>query len=186
MSFLQSQVLGLVGSAIGKLLQIKPSRSFEEFSDFCSITETHDASVTPSQYPIEDGTQGTDHLVRTPKLITWDVMFSERSDPQGTYDRLLELMYSGVPFTATTGLKTYENMVLTSVAANQDAKTARILKCTLSMQEVLITAPVATSMPPRAKQANPNLTGKTANGGTKQLKESSTPVRESRLRSMFA
>lgn len=69
MSFLETQVLGLAGTAVGKLLQIKPSRRFEAFSDFCSITETHNMAVTATQYPIEDGTQGTDHIVREPKTL---------------------------------------------------------------------------------------------------------------------
>ena len=168
MSFLETQVLGLAGTAVGKLLQIKPTRRFEAFSDFCSITETHNIAVTATQYPIEDGTQGTDHIVREPKNITWDVIFGERSDPQGTYQRLLDLMYSGVPFTAVTGLRRYDNMLLVSVAANQDT---RILKCTLTMQEIVITFPLATNMPPRSQQANPNVTAKTAQTGTKQLQE---------------
>nr|DAV86223.1 MAG TPA: hypothetical protein [Caudoviricetes sp.] len=171
MSFLETQVLGLAGTAVGKLLQIKPARRFEAFSDFCSITETHNIAVTATQYPIEDGNQGTDHIVREPKNITWDVIFGERSDPQGTYQRLLDLMYSGVPFTAVTGLRRYDNMLLVSVAANQDTHSARILKCTLTMQEIVITFPLATNMPPRSQQANPNVTAKTAQTGTKQLQE---------------
>lgn len=141
MSFLETQVLGLAGTAVGKLLQIKPTRRFEAFSDFCSITETHNIAINATQYPIEDGTQGTDHIVRQPKNITWDVVFGERSDPQGTYQRLLDLMYSGVPFTAVTGLRRYDNMLLVSVTANQDTHSSRILKCTLTMQEILITFP---------------------------------------------
>lgn len=179
MSFLETQVLGLAGTAVGKLLQIKPTRRFEAFSDFCSITETHNMAVTATQYPIEDGTQGTDHIVRQPKNITWDVVFGERSDPQGTYQRLLDLMYSGVPFTAVTGLRRYDNMLLVSVTANQDTHSSRILKCSLTMQEVLITFPLATNMPPRSQQANPNVTAKTAQTGTKQLQEK--PVRTSAL-----
>ena len=93
-------------------------------------------------------------------------------------------MYSGVPFTAVTGLKRYENMLLVSVAANQDSHSARILKCTLTMQEIVITFPLATNMPPRSQQANPNVTAKTAQTGTKQLQEK--PVSESRLSHIFS
>jgi len=62
-------------------------------------------------------------------------------------------------------------MLLVSVAANQDTHSARILKCTLTMQEIVITFPLATNMPPRSQQANPNVTAKTAQTGTKQLQE---------------
>lgn len=180
MPFLTTQAVGLAGSIIGRLLQIKPSRSFSEFSDFCSITETHNLSVTATQFPIEDGTQGTDHIVKDPKNITWDLAFGERSNPQETFDRLLDLMYSGIPFTASTGLKTYENMVLLSVNASQDNHTGRILSCSLTMQEIIITAPVSTTLPPRQNQANANVTGSTSKTGTKQL-QPAKPVETSRI-----
>lgn len=77
------------------------------------------------------------------------------------------------------GFLSFESLFDSSVAANQDTHSARILKCTLTMQEILITFPLATNMPPRSQQANPNVTAKTAQTGTKQLQEK--PVQEQTL-----
>ena len=92
MSFFENQIVGIAGTLIGKMLTISPSRSFAGFSEFCSITEVHNAAVQATQYPIEDGTQGTDHIVRLPDVLQWEVVFEERSNPRQTYDRLRKLM----------------------------------------------------------------------------------------------
>jgi len=173
MSFFENQIVGIAGTLIGKMLTISPSRSFAGFSEFCSITEVHNAAVQATQYPIEDGTQGTDHIVRLPDVLQWEVVFEERSNPRQTYDRLRKLMISGEPFKAETGLKSYTNLILLSISASQDVHTGRILRCTLSLQEIIITSAVATALPPRARQALANQTGSTAKTGSKSLGEAS-------------
>jgi hypothetical protein len=170
MSIVQTQAVGLAGTLIGSLLRINPSRTFSDFSDFVSISESHSASVTPTQYPIEDGTQGTDHIVKNPDSLTWDVFFTEQSNPQDTYGRLHDLLTSGVTFSASTGLMTYEDLVLTGLSATTDSHTGRVLRCTLTMQKVIITQAVTTTLPARANQSNAKVTASTAQTGTKQTK----------------
>lgn len=172
MSFFETQIVGLAGTLIGKLLKITPSRSFAEFTEFCSITEAHSTAVTATQYPIEDGTQGTDHVVKMPDVLQWEVVFNDQSNPRQTYEKLQQLMISGEPFDAETGLKSYKDLILVSVSATQDVHTGRILRCTLSLQEIIITSAVATTLPPRARQANANVTGSTADTGSKSLEKS--------------
>jgi hypothetical protein len=169
-SILQTQATGLIGTLIGSVLRVNPSRTFSEFSDFCSVSESHSASVTPTQYPIENGTQGTDHIIKNPDVLTWDLLFNERSSPQDTYTRLHDLLTSGTPFEATTGLRNYENLVLTGLSATTDSHTGRVLRCSLTMQEITITEAVTTTLPPRARQKSANVTGSTSQNGTKQPK----------------
>jgi hypothetical protein len=171
MSVLQTQATGLIGTLIGNVLQVNPSRTFSDFSDFCSVSETHSASVTPTQYPIENGTQGTDHIIKNPDVLTWDLLFNEKSAPQDTYTRLHDLLTSGTPFEAVTGLRSYENLVLTGLSATTDNHTGRVLRCTLTMQEITVTETATATLPPRARQKQANVTGSTAQSGTKQVKE---------------
>ena len=185
MSFLQTQLVGLAGTAVGKLLKITPSRKFASFTEFCSVVEAHSSAVQATQYPIENGTQGTDHIVRLPDALTWEVVFEERSNPRQTFKKLRDLMYSGVPFTAETGLKTYKNMILLSISASQDSHTGRILRCSLTLQEIIITSAVATTLPPRARQKNAQSTGSSADSGSKNLSGSS-PARQSQLTQLMA
>lgn len=171
MSFFETQALGLTGSLIGRILTIRPSRSFGEFTGFCSVTEMHSSWIQATDYPIEDGTQGTDHIVRQPDLLTWDVGFDQSFNSRETYDKLHALMRSGELFDATTGLKSYKNLILLSISASQDYRTGRVLRCTLTMREVIITSPVVTTLPPRENQKDPNLTGSTSQSGVKALKD---------------
>lgn len=180
MSFLQTQLVGLAGTIVGKLLTIKPSRKFASFSEFCSVVEAHSSAVQATQYPIENGTQGTDHIVRLPDALTWEIVFEEKSNPRQTFKKLRDLMYSGVPFTAETGLKTYKNMVILSISASQDSHTGRILRCSLTLQEIIITSAVATTLPPRAQQKMAQTTGSTSDSGSKNL-SSASPARQTQL-----
>lgn len=157
--------------AVTSLLSITPRRSFATFSDFVSISESHNASVTPTQYPIEDGTQGTDHVIANPRELSWDLAFGSQSNPVATYAKLEELLLSGEPFDATTGLKTYENFILTSLSCTQDKTNSKILRVSLTMREIIITHAVVTVLPATAKQANPQKTATTANSGKKQLSQ---------------
>ena len=169
MSFFENQLTGLAGTLIGKFLTVRPTRSFGEFTGFCSVTESHSAAIEATDYPIEDGTHGTDHIIKQPDNILWDVGFDGSVNAQETYEKLLALMKSGELFDATTGLKTYRNMILLSISAYQDFKTGRVLRCTLTMREVIITRAIVTTLPPRARQAVANLTDSTAKTGTKSL-----------------
>ena len=171
MSFFETQMIGIAGSLAGNFLAIKPQRSFASFSDFCSISESHSASVELTDYPIEAGMAGTDHIIRNPDEISWEIGFEESNDPRATYNRLYELMVSGTPFDATTGLRDYQNMVITSISVTQTSHTGRILRCQLTLREIRITSPLQTILPERAKQASPNITGSTANTGAKNLSD---------------
>lgn len=157
----------LAGTAIKKWLNIKPTRSFGGFSGFVSLTETHNHEVELTQYPIEDGTQGTDHVIKRPVSLQWEVIWGEADNPETIFKGLLNLQESGEPFTAQLGLKTYENMILTGISVTQDHHTGRVLRASLSLQQIQITAPVATTLPARSAQKNAKVTASTAKAGKK-------------------
>lgn len=174
MSFVETQVTGLVGTLVGKWLSIKPSRTFGGFEGFCSVSEQVSSETQTTDYPIEDGTQGTDHIVRLPDVIQWDVIFPEDQDTEKTFQLLQKLQKTGEPFDAELGLKSYSNLVLTSINVTQDSHWSRTLRAQLGMRQILITSPVATTIPARAKQASPQETGSTAETGKKQVSEAVT------------
>ena len=151
------------------LLTIQPQRSFASFSDFVSISEGHTSEIQTTDYPIEDGTQGTDHIVRQPDVLSWELAFRAESNPKVTLEKLKELQRSGVPFDATTGLVTYHNLLLLSIATTTDSHTARILRCQLTMKEIVITKAQLTVLPDKSRQANPKMTAGTQQSGKKQV-----------------
>lgn len=186
MSFWETQLTGLAGTAIETLsgfLTITPKRSFAEFSDFCSITEAHSSQVQVTEYPIEGGLTGNDDVIKTPNVFTWELAFGQSSNPEQTFAKLQDLLLSKETFDVSTGLKTYKNMKLLSLSCSQDSHTGRILRCQLTMREILITYAIETLLPAAEQQAEPALTQSTAQTGKKQLQESNVP--ESDLYKIF-
>lgn len=186
MAFWETQLNGLVGTAVGALkefLIVTPKRSFAQFSDFCSITESHSSQVQVTEYPIEGGLTGNDDVIYQPDTINWELAFGEDSNPEQTYQKLHDLLVSKETFDVTTGLRSYRNMKLISLSCSQDSHNSRIARCNLTMREVLITYATKTLLPSPAQQANPALTQSTAQTGKKQLQESNVP--ESDLYKMF-
>lgn len=171
MAFWETQVNSVLGTSVGTLLAIKPKRTFASFSGFVSITESHSTATEATSYSIEDGTQGTDHIIRKPDALSWELAFMPESDPETMFRKLRELQMSGEPFDADTGLKRYTNLVILSLACTQDAHSGRICRVNISMQEIIITSAVTTILPPRAKQAAPQLTASTSKNGMKSLEE---------------
>lgn len=176
--FLKTQALGAVGSVVNALLSIQPSRSFASFTDFVSITESHTASVMATDYPIELGAPGTDHVIKQPAVLTWEIAFSEQSSPIQTFKRLHDLMISAVPFDAITGVKSYSNMLIIGMSTTTDNHTGRILKVILNMREVIITQAQKTTLPPKEKQKAPQETAGTEKTGKKQTAEADTKQKE--------
>jgi hypothetical protein len=186
MSFWETQLTGLAGTAFETLvgfLTITPKRSFAEFTDFCSISESHSSQVQVTEYPIEGGLTGNDDVIRDPDVLTWEIVFGQESNPEQTYAKLHELLLSKETFDASTGLKTYRNMKLLTLSCSQDSHTGRVLRCQLTMRQVLITQAMTTLLPPVERQADASLTQSTAQTGKKQLQESEVP--ESDLYKIF-
>jgi len=177
-----SSVAGAVASAasasVKEWLAIKPTRSFAGFSGFVSLSETHTHETDATSYPIEYGTQGTDHVIKHPVSLQWEIAWGEADNPETIFKRLLALQESGEPFTVQMGLRTYENMILTGISVTQDYHSARILRTALSLRQIIITSPVATSLPAREKQASPQKTAGTARTGKKTTTTAGTAATE--------
>lgn len=116
------------------------------------IVEDHNIEYELVQNPVESGANFSDHYFRKPYRLTVEgavgsVSLSGSSsyspDTGGTraakaWEALLALAASKSPFTVVTGLKKYNNMMITSIATTQDAQTATALFFTLELQEVQI------------------------------------------------
>lgn len=178
MSAVTTAVVGTVGAAIGNFLTVMPSRRFGDFTGFCSVTESHDVKADATEYPIEKGAPGVDHIIRKPDILTWELVFGMDFDPADMYQRLWDLLDSGTIFDADTGLKTYENLVLTSLGATTDSHTGRILKVNLTMREIVLTEAVKTTVPAQEKQSTPAKTASTAQTGKKSTSEASASQAE--------
>ena len=111
-----------------------------------SLGESHDTSGDLTDHPVEDGSVVTDHLILRPfELTITGFVTNTPTDPQleaaalelanqggvstrvqATYGIMLELLRLGGTLTIDTGLKTYENMILTNVSVPRGVPTQAI------------------------------------------------------------
>ena len=123
-------------------LQFIPKDSAIEIPLDASISESHSFNSRVSQFPIEDGSSISDNIVNDPiglditgfvtntPVILFTQNISNIIDNTSGGDRvktafeaLLSLRESKETFTIVTGLKTYENMVFTSLTFPRDKTT---------------------------------------------------------------
>ena len=127
-----------------------------------SVSEEHVTSCEPTDNPVEGGAKITDHVQLNPKQLTIEGVISD--SPLGfavigniqnmaravatvfgnsvrsidAYNELVELQESRIPFTVVTGLKRYENMILTNLSVPRTVETGRAIHFKAVMREIKI------------------------------------------------
>lgn len=111
----------------------------------------------PTQHPVEDGADVTDHIRLLPVQLTLEGLISETPLTQSQlsragigesqyiegyaaaqYARLLKLREERQLVSVHTARRVYENMVMTSLAAPVDPQTGKALRVQLSFQQIRI------------------------------------------------
>ena len=127
-----------------------------------TISEEHLTEVDLTENPVEDGAVVTDHVHIKPAQLTIQgvisdtplgyavigniqnvirsvtSLFGKSSRSIDAYNDLLKLQKSRQPFTVTTGLKRYENMILVSLSVPRTAATGRAIHFSAVMREIRI------------------------------------------------
>lgn len=127
-----------------------------------TVQEEHKSSCDLTENPVEDGAKITDHVQLKPKELSIDGVISDTplgasfvqnfqnsSSSSGNslsnssrsidaYQQLLELQKSREPFTVTTGLKQYTNMILVDLSVPRTVSTANAIHFKASMKEIRI------------------------------------------------
>ncbi len=152
------------------------------------ITEGASATARLTENPVENGANVNDHIILEPMTFTVEGVVSNisasfvgsfsrlptifnqnTSKSREAWEALLELQSSRQPFTLVQNLKTYDNVVILSLAENQDKNTSNGLFFTATMKEVIFVG----SQIITADQFNdPNISDKmvpATQGGLKQL-----------------
>lgn len=131
------------------------------------INEQHQSDITISEFPLEDGVIATDHRIIKPKILIIDGIVSNvkktieditghaGNSDVSTYEQLLELQESGVPFSIVTDLVVYNNMLIKDITAKKNQQTANVLMFTATLQSVLVINTQTIKLP-KKKIAEPN------------------------------
>lgn len=130
------------------------------------IREQHEHSLGITSNPIETGAEVNDHAYVKPKRLTLEI-----ADKNGalTFNALVQLKDSRVPFSIVTGLFVYNNMLIENLPVTRDEKYSQILYGTVELKEILFVSNSYVA----ASETDPALTGEP--GGSKSI-SASTPT----------
>lgn len=171
------------------LITVRPARTLGAIQAQCTLEERHQDDLVITDHPVEQGAQITDHAYKRPAEVSlrygWNgaglaqlvgsINPLQPDLPNGdsivdTYQKLLELQASRIPFEILTGKRRYSNMLIKSLATTTDEKTENVLFINATCREVLIVQTQATTLPPKTSQKTPKKTAGTSKAGLKQLK----------------
>jgi hypothetical protein len=152
-----------------------------EFDAVTVIEPTLSAEVT--SYPVEDGTIGSDHVVRKPRVVRLECLVTETPSqalqPEGTtarprmvIDRLREAWNRRESLSMLGDLDVIERMYITSLTYPQSADTLGSVQITLTLQEVEVAvARTATVRAAKNRRSNVRHTGKRKDLGSMSTME---------------
>lgn len=121
-----------------------------------TITERHSAKVSLTKHPVEDGANPVDHALEEPELLQLEGIFTNtplseldrqargsRSGEPGVpgyaldqLNRLYRLKSSRRAVRVSTAVRTYFDMVLTSVDLPRDSRTGDAVRVSLTFEQV--------------------------------------------------
>jgi len=150
------------------------------------ISETHSRSNAISVYPVENGSDISDHIQEQPKSLSVTGMISPVKDGSNIVSSFLELdkiMKSKEVLTVVSGLKVYTNMIITSLVIPRTAQNGASLNFSATMNEIRVVSSQAVTIPNsqisdadevtnKQAQAKQNA-GKVTNGQTQKIAEGS-------------
>ena len=161
-----SSALGLVQALF------KPNRAIGTIIAGVTVDEIGRDDLEITRHPVELGAQITDHAYKLPAEIIIRCGWTGSGHLPGyidaVYDALLTLQFSRVPFTVTTGKRTYPNMLISSIGQTTDSTTENALMCQVTCRHIIIVETQVTNVAPRAAQADPANTAPTEKPGDKQ------------------
>jgi len=87
----------------------------------------------------------------------------------GIYSQLLQIQEARQPIAVTSGLRIYNNMLLTSLRVRRDEKTRFVVIAQAHLRQIILVDTQTTTLPSQSSQANPASTADTVNAGPQQL-----------------
>lgn len=108
-------------------------------------SETHEQPAKVSKHPVEEGSDITDHVRAEPLRLKMSATLSatpfrkqdQKPDRLATkHDELLALVEAGTPVRVVTGLKAYDDMVLSMYKTTRSSNTGQALDAQLDFVQV--------------------------------------------------
>ena len=104
-------------------------------------SETHTNTATLTKYPIEDGSPVSDHVVIQPVVLNLQGLIEAKEEGQNiltAYDDLQALQEAKELLTVVTGLKVYDNMIITNFVVNRTVQNGGSLPLQITLTEARV------------------------------------------------
>jgi hypothetical protein len=137
--------------ALSILLERKNPPTIGALALDAALSENHSFESEVSQFPVEDGSIITDHIVNKPDSVTINglvtdspidlaVLFSSLGSvrSQAAFELLEELHRTREPVKIVTNLKVYESMAMRSLSIPKNAKVGSALEFTATFVQIRI------------------------------------------------
>lgn len=151
------------------------------------VSEKHSDTLEITEHPVEIGAAVADHAYKRPSEVVMEVGFAGGGSlldfvdtssiglslglsPQETYQELLDLQNSRIPFDVVTGKRLYSNMLIRALEVNTEKATENVLSAVLTLREVLITQTQQITVANKSDMKDGASTSAVANAGTKTTK----------------
>lgn len=160
------------------------------------ISEKHSDTLEITEHPVETGAPVSDHAYKRPPEVVMEVGFSGGGSlldfvdtsslgltlglsPRETYQQILDLQASRIPFDVVTGKRLYSNMLIRAIEVDTDRTSENVLMAALTLRGVIITQTQQITVADKADMKEGANTSAVINSGTKAAK----PQNESLLSS---
>ena len=138
----------------------------------CVIRQDHDQSITKTMHPVQTGASISDHAYAEPAQLVIEIGMSDAMDAYqpgiwtgaatkstSAFQILLAMSYARIPVVITTKLRTYQNMLITQITAEETNETFASLKARVRFGEIFMA-----NTQSQANSARPQDTNATAQG----------------------
>jgi hypothetical protein len=109
----------------------------------------HEQQVRKTEHPVQTGANISDHAYAMPARVVLDVGMSDamdsftlgqwagsRTKSVSAYQIMLAMQYARVPLVLVTKLRTYSNMIITSISPEETVKTIAGLRMRVDLEEI--------------------------------------------------
>ncbi|MEG0867470.1 MAG: hypothetical protein RSD49_04380 [Hafnia sp.] len=151
------------------------------------VSEKHSDTLEITEHPVEVGAAIADHAYKKPSEVVMEVGFSGGGSlldfasnltgtsllgmsPQQTYQEILNLQASRIPFDVVTGKRLYSNMLIRALEVTTDKTTENVLSAVITLREVLISQTQQISVADKTNMKDGASTSAVLNTGTKSTK----------------
>lgn len=129
---------------MAKVTTMIVSPTYGRFVFDAVFSTDHSANLTATQHPVQTGASISDHAYMEPDEVSVEVGMTDTaasvsggaSRSVNAYTQLRAIMELREPVTLITRLKTYRNMLITSISAPDDYKTMNALRASIYFQQI--------------------------------------------------